>query len=252
MAPPLRIYLNGRVCVEGAGLLVDETLLTRQARLLLVYMALERARPVSREEIATAIWQDEPPPAADSALNALISNLRSFLARAGLSREAIERVGPCYQLRLPAEAWLDVEAAVGALDEAEGALRAGDVLRAWGNAGVVTAVARRPFLPGEERPWIERQRRRQNDILFRGLECFVDICSAIGEPALAIRAAEDMTALEPFRESGYRRLMQAHVARGDRAEALRVFGHCRSLLEVELGVGPSPETEAAYLELLRL
>jgi DNA-binding SARP family transcriptional activator len=60
------------------------------------------------------------------------------------------------------------------------------------------------------------------------------------------------TALEiaPFRESGHRRLMRAHAAAGDRAEALRVFEECRVLLRNELGVNPSAQTQAIHRELL--
>jgi DNA-binding SARP family transcriptional activator len=66
-----------------------------------------------------------------------------------------------------------------------------------------------------------------------------------------VHAAEEAVALEPFRETGYRQLMRAHAAGGNRAEALRAFQRCRALLADELGVDPSPETEAAYLQLLR-
>ncbi|HJS73007.1 MAG TPA: bacterial transcriptional activator domain-containing protein [Vicinamibacteria bacterium] len=45
--------------------------------------------------------------------------------------------------------------------------------------------------------------------------------------------------------------MLAHAARGNRAEAIRVFHRCRELLKEELGVSPSAETEALYLKLLR-
>ena len=57
--------------------------------------------------------------------------------------------------------------------------------------------------------------------------------------------------MEPFRESGYRRLMQAHAAAGNPAEALRVYERCRRFLADELGAYPSAESEAAYLEILR-
>ena len=44
--------------------------------------------------------------------------------------------------------------------------------------------------------------------------------------------------------------MRSHAAQGNRAEALRVYQQCRQLLADELGIDPSPETEALYLELL--
>ena len=51
----------------------------------------------------------------------------------------------------------------------------------------------------------------------------------------------------PRREAGYRQLMRALAAAGERAEALRVWERCRTTLVEELGVDPSPETEAVYL-----
>ena len=44
--------------------------------------------------------------------------------------------------------------------------------------------------------------------------------------------------------------MVAHVAAGNRAEALRVYERCRRLLAEELGTYPSPETESIYRGLL--
>ena len=44
--------------------------------------------------------------------------------------------------------------------------------------------------------------------------------------------------------------MEAHVASGNRAEALRVYERCRRLLADELGTYPSPETESLYRGLL--
>ena len=76
------------------------------------------------------------------------------------------------------------------------------------------------------------------------------ICLHIGQGSLAVEMAGQAVSLEPFRETGYRRLMSAHAAACNRADALRVYGRCRELLSEELGVDPSTETEALYLELL--
>jgi DNA-binding SARP family transcriptional activator len=75
------------------------------------------------------------------------------------------------------------------------------------------------------------------------LDVLAEIHAENREPALALRAAEQAVALEPFRESGYRRLMRLHLRGGDRGEALRVYERCRRLLAEELGTKPSEETE---------
>src|SRR5215217_5353809 len=69
-------------------------------------------------------------------------------------------------------------------------------------------------------------------------------------PPAAVKWAEQTVALAPFRETGYRHLMEAHAAAGNRAEALRVYDQCRRLLADELGTYPSPETESIYRALL--
>ncbi len=65
-----------------------------------------------------------------------------------------------------------------------------------------------------------------------------------------MRWAEQAIALAPYRETGYRRLMDAHIAAGNRGEALQVYERCRQLLAEELGAYPSPETESIYRGLL--
>ena len=71
------------------------------------------------------------------------------------------------------------------------------------------------------------------------------------QPEYAVKHAREAVAIEPFRETGYQLLMRAHAAVGNRAEALRVNERCRSLLSEELGVPPSSQTEAVYLDILR-
>ena len=111
-------------------------------------------------------------------------------------------------------------------------------------------ISRRPFLPDAEAPWIESQRT--------GLACDPRCARSNAWPRsarttpsrlLAIQHAAEMVELEPFRETAYQLLMKMHAAAGDGAEALRVFAKCRELLRDELGVSPSPQTEAVYLEI---
>ncbi len=154
-------------------------------------------------------------------------------------------------LRLPPDTWIDLEAAAEAVHRAETDLRAGRLAEANGGALVANAIARRPFLPGEEGGWVERRRAHLRDIRVRALECRAQIAIVNGDPALAAHDAEAVIELEPFREPGYQLLMRAQASAGNQAEALRAYERLRSMIADELGASPSPATEAVYLEILR-
>ena len=253
MAGP-RIYLTGHVVIEHGTCRVDEHQLPgRQGRLAFVYLACHRTRPLSRSDLACAIWGDHPPPEVEGALNALLSKLRNTFKKAGLEPPdtSIETRSGSINLRLPADAWIDLEAAANAVDETEGALRRGDTGTAWGMANIVVTVGRRPFLTDLEAPWIETRRAAQRSLLVRALTCLAEISRVNGESSLALQYMSEVLELEPFRETAYQELMRLHAGSGNRAEALRVFGRCRELLRDELGASPSPQTEAVFLEILR-
>jgi SARP family transcriptional regulator, regulator of embCAB operon len=249
---PLRVYLTGRVAVElRDGLLDERELPGRQGRLALVYLVFERDRPVPRDELADALWGEALPPAWDSALSALVSKLRGLLAAGGApGRSMLETAAGAYHLRLPPGAWVDVEAAQQSLDQAEGALRAGRPGPAGGHASVAVSIARRPLLAGLDAEWIRARREALGHVLVRALDCLAEVALASREPRLAAQLAAEVVRLEPYRESAYQLLMRAHAAAGDRAHAVRAYAECRRLLLAELGVGPSPQTEAVYHALL--
>jgi len=245
----LRIYLTGEPCLLNAGVLIRaDRLPRRQGRLAFAYLMTERTRPVSRDELADVLWPDGPPPAQGVALSAVVSKLRALLMEAAVDRHAIGAVDGCYRIELPARTWIDTEAAHRAVHEAEGALRSGSHAAAYAPAAVAAAILRRPFLPGGEGRWAERRRDALRQLLVRALDVLAEVHAENREPALALRVAEQAIALEPYRESGYRRLIRLHHRAGDRAEALRVYERCRRLLAEELGTGPSPETEAVLAE----
>ncbi len=174
-----------------------------------------------------------------------MTKLRALREECGIAGStALTSAFGCYKLTLPAGAWIDVDAGVEAVERAEAALAAREFDEARSQGSVAAALARRSFLPGEDGPWVEEKRRDLRDVLVRALECLRDASFGAGDFAEAVRHAEEVTELEPFREGGYRGLMQAHAAVGNPAEALRVYERCRRLLADELGAYPSPETES--------
>ena len=248
----LKVFLTGRVGVETDGAVIDEAQLGgRQGRLLFAYLVAEQSRPVPRDELAEALWGETPPATRDKALTVIASKLRGALADAGLDgREILTAAFGCYRLDLPEGTWVDLFAAASSAQEAEEALDAGDLDQARAAAASAESLLRRPFLPGEDGTWVEQKRRDLADIRERALGVLADACLRSGAAREAAKWAEELIALSPFREAGYRRLMEAHVAAGNGAEALRVYERCRRLLADELGAYPSPETESIYRQLL--
>jgi DNA-binding SARP family transcriptional activator/ABC-type branched-subunit amino acid transport system substrate-binding protein len=239
--------------VEANGASVDEERFPgRQGRIVFAYLAAQSGRPVPRDELAELLWEDELPATWVKALGVLMTKLRALLQECGIDGStALSSAFGCYKLSLPPGSWIDVDAALEALERAEAELAVGDVVEAKAQAGTAAALARRIFLPGEDAPWVEDKRRDLHEVLVRAVECLRDASFGAEDFADAVRHAEEVIQLEPFRESGYRRLMESHIAAGNPAEALRVYERCRQFLADELGAYPSPETEAVYLDVLR-
>jgi DNA-binding SARP family transcriptional activator len=248
----LQITLTGQLAAEAGGARADATDLPgRQASLVFAYLVAERDRPVPSEELADALWGGTLPPTWRPALRGVVSKVRDFLDQLGLpATDTLTSVAGCYRLSLPADTAVDVELAAGEADAARSALEAGDLERALAAAGRARAIAGRPLLPGHEGPWVEDRRAALRQVLIGGLEMQADVHLAAGNGEAAVGPARDLVALEPFRDSAHERLVRAHAAAGDRGEALRAYDNYRRALAEELGVGPSPELEAAYLELL--
>ena len=244
----LRIYLTGEVQVENGDRLLRESKLGGpQGRFVLAHLVIERKRAVTQAELAEALWPESLPASWTLALSAIVSRLRAGLATVGVPRNRIiGNAFGCYQFTPPGETWVDVEAAIAGVDAAEGALTAGNPQAGYGPSLIATIILRRPFLPGHDGPWVDERRSLLQASLVRALDCRAEALAANNELVLAVAHARESVRLEPYHESGYRRLMRMLAASGDRAEAVRAYQQCRDLLEKELGVEPSSETETLY------
>ncbi|HEY0410548.1 MAG TPA: AAA family ATPase, partial [Candidatus Dormibacteraeota bacterium] len=248
-----RVLLTGAMGLESADVAIrGDSLRGRRARVLLALLVSERHRPVPCDEMAEALWPGELPASWEPSLRAVASEVRAFLASAGLNgSEVLTSAFGCYQLRLPADTEVDLELAAASVTAAQAALDAGEPRTACEHARLAHSVAVRPLLPGVEGAWVERKRLELRGLVNRSLELLAEGHCRSGEPRLAVAAAEEALRVEPYRESAHRCLMVAHAAAGNRADALRAYERCRELLAEELGVDPSSETRAVHLALLR-
>ena len=245
--PATRIQLCGRLAVELFGRDLTPKLPAGQAQVLFTYLTVTRALPSGRDELVEALWPYRPPAGADTALSALLSRLRSSLGTDVLSgRSEIH-------LRLPHDAWIDLEAAEEAIHRAEAAVTQSDWARGWGPSLVALFTARRGFLPRKDLPWAEEHRRQLEEIRIAALECYAAVALGVGGSELAPgeRVARELVELAPYRERGHALLMQILTARGNSAEALRVYETLRQRLRDELGATPAPELRDLQQQLLR-
>jgi len=250
----LEITLTGDVTIRAtaAGAPPERRRLgSAQARVALAVLTLERQQGVPRDALAEAVWAEELPPTWPSALRTIVSRVRAFVAPAlPAEPEPLEAHAGRYRLQLPDEVLVDVELAEGAVAAALDALARNDLPGARSQGTAAAETLRSPFLPDCDGEWVTGQRTRLGDLLVTGLEVVSQAAAAAGDGAAALVAANEAVTRAPLRESAFRCVMGAHAAAGNRAEALGAYQRLRRLLAEELGVDPSPETEAAYIDLL--
>src|SRR4051794_20568006 len=139
-----RVQLCGRLEALIEGTRIEQRLRGRQGRLLFAFLVLHRGRPVRRDELAEAIGA-----ADDARLAPPLSRLRSALGAGRIEGRAE------LALVLPADAWVDWEAAFADLAAARTALAARAAAAARDAAGRARATAEQGLLPGLEAPWID-------------------------------------------------------------------------------------------------
>lgn len=245
---PSRLYLTGRVSmvsVDGA----EHDLPEGNVRLVLAALALAGA-PISRHELAEIVWGEALPASWEASLRNTVSRLRSFLKAAVGEGAAIESVAGCWRLCLPRGMVTDVDVARVSLQRAEAAVADGDLAAVEAAAVPARAICSRPFLPGEENDWVDGWRATLHRWRIRALDLLTDARLARGELSTALASAEEATRIEPYRELGHRNLLRVHLAAGDRGAGLSAYERCRRVLADSLGVSPSAETEALYVQLL--
>jgi len=225
---------------------VDDALPGRQGRLLFGYLVAHRNRSTHRDALIDVLWPDAPPASPDATLRPLLSRLRQVMGEERLLGRGE------LQLVLPGDARVDVESANRAIHDAASAVAQERWHEAWLPARIAWSVTQREFMAGARGPWVEERRGELEELHLRSLECIAQAGIRLGGAELpaAEQAARALVKAAPYRESGYRHLMEALEAGANVAEALRVYDRVRCLLREELGVAPGQELVQVHQRLL--
>src|ERR1700761_2356101 len=213
-------------------------------RALLIALALEPGRVVSKAALIDWIWGEQPPADTANALQRLVSRLRKALPE-GL----IEGQPGGYRLTVDPDAVDAVrfERLVAQARDAEGPRRVQllrEALALWRGAAMADVGL-------EDSEALAAAVTRLERLRLAALEDRFDAEVGLGQAGELIAELTDLVAAHPMRERLAAALMRALAATGRDTEALLVYERTRETLADQLGADPSPELSALHVALLR-
>lgn len=209
---------------------------SRKSLAILTYLALQPTRSESRERVAALLWSDSGGEQGRTALRQALRRLKADLGQAG---DLIEADRNALRLTLPVR--VDILDAIAAAEAGTPpALLTGD------DSGLGRLFADLEDLDPDFNLWLAVQRERLGAQLLNRLETAL---LADRSDAERLALAEALMQADPTHEAAARAAMQAHLARGDTAQAMRVYERLWQVLDDELDVEPSEQTQALYVAL---
>jgi predicted ATPase/DNA-binding SARP family transcriptional activator len=221
---------------------------------LLAYLAVESARPHSRESLLGLLWPELPEADARNNLRVTWSRLGKRLG-AGAPPPFLTSTRFELSFNPDSSHWLDVtefETLVAAVERHghENGRVCPDCCRKLARAA---ELYRGSFLDGfyldgclafEEWQFVRRERLHLQ--VLEALARLAGFYERDGDLRQAERYARRLLELDALREDAHRQLMRLLNGQGQRAEALAQYQACRRVLRDELGVEPDPETLLLY------
>ncbi|MGI9522590.1 MAG: AfsR/SARP family transcriptional regulator [Hyphomicrobiaceae bacterium] len=222
----LKIRLLGGLEIVGSG----ERPLTRKAKAVATYLALQKGQPQSRERIAALFWENSPEEQARTNLRQCLSTLRKHFADTLIADADSVRLDTS-DIDTDLERFEELIASEdsGALAEAV-ELYGGDLLDGFG-------LKEEAF-----EAWLRSEREHYRSMLVGGLLKLVDRCEKLKDTGAAVKWSTRLLAIDPLNETVHRALMRAYAAQGRYDAALKQFETCRDILRRDLGVEPQVET----------
>ena len=241
------IQLFGRLEVRTRGVrLTGHDFGGDKPRQILALLALRG--DMHGSELSELLWCGRPPANHQATVEGYVSLLRHRLDPAGDTRDsAITTRDGGYALVSER-----VRVDVARFDELVAAASGRPAGRALRPLTAAAHLAGRPLLEDVEHPeWAAEAREQYRARLVTTLLDAGGLALAAGEARKALELAGRAVEIDPIAERGWAITMGAHRSLGDRFAALRAYDRCRRRLADQLGVEPSAETRALFLELLR-
>lgn len=221
---------------------------TRKALALLAYLATEGGMH-SREKMAAFLWPDSPPEQGRTMLRTTLNYVRQAFIEVGGPAQEIPLVVERYALgfNLGADFDFDVHAVQATFDTARRAASTMPLPYAViERLQAAVQLYRGDYLEGfvlDDAPEFEGWVSLQRETCRRWIESLFEWCSQTYSESDQIAQALEITARwvahYPLNEAAHLRLMELHLAAGNRPAALKAYQSCKATLLAELDVEPA-------------
>lgn len=219
-----------------------------KAQELLVYLLLNLESPQSRQLLAYRFWPESSDAQARTNLRQTLHQLRQRLPKAD---SFIQASSQTLQWNSQTFFSLDILEFEQCLNLAKLAEQKGNPSAQIGYLQQAVDLYGGDLLPECYDDWIIPQREQFHQKAISALERLIALLEVDQDYDAAIGYGQRLLSLDLLHEGTYRTLMKLHLARGDRASALRTYERCYSAFKQDLGVEPSTATRDAYQYLLQ-
>jgi predicted ATPase/DNA-binding SARP family transcriptional activator len=215
---------------------------------LMMRLALDAGRTVSRGGLVDAVWEDDVPADEVHALQSLVSRLRRAFGDAAL----VAQTPGGYRLALDPAA-VDAHRFERLARDGAAALRHGDTGRGARLLGEALGLWRGPALAGVAgtRTFATVAAARLDDIRLAATVDRIEADMAGTAPGELVSELERLAGEHPLDERVARLQVRVLHAAGRQADALAAYERVRVALDEALGAVPGPELQAAHLAVLR-
>lgn len=220
---------------------------TRRARDIFCYVATRKHRRVPKEVLIEAFWGDEDIDAIEKNFHPTISHIRKALnSRQAFKQNFIVFRDGAYQLNPEFSYQIDTEEFVDHISAAENAKKDKNDTEFRKHLEAAYALYRADFMEGLYEDWAEEQRNYYREQYLRVINALAKLSVAEKRWADALRFANQILAIDPYREDLHRLVIKVLLAQSKHAAAKKHFEEMKRLLKEELGIEPSPETKRLF------
>jgi WD40 repeat protein/basic membrane lipoprotein Med (substrate-binding protein (PBP1-ABC) superfamily)/DNA-binding SARP family transcriptional activator/energy-coupling factor transporter ATP-binding protein EcfA2 len=234
----LKIHLLGQFKLQANHLPLE--LPSRPAQSLLAYLALNAGVRHRREKLASLLWPEATETNARGYLRRALWQVRKSLSSGSLAWEDYLQISDLeVAFNDQSDYWLDVDLLLAR----EQAASVDDLIE-------IVGLYSGELLPGFYDQWTVLERERMLLAYHQKMNLLLECLIQSAQWHEALNWGEQWIQMAYSPEPAFRALMIAHAGLGDQGMVSTTYQRCLQILNRDLGLEPSPETQQLFQQLV--